>query len=220
LRTLSEEERDALVRELGDDFADSWEICARDAQLPPAGDWWCWVLGSGRGYGKTRALSGSVHMAVPCGIRRMHLICPSYRDVVDVMVDGPSGILNTVPPGERPRWVASRRRVEWDGGATVTCFSAENFETLRGPECQFAPVDGSGGPRPRPTSDPGARNCGPISPVTHLSSTALTAASVIFSSAAIRRTGRPGTDDPLSLVDLGRLDGVLGALSHRKMLRN
>jgi len=129
------------VRELGDDFADSWEIRARDEQLPPAGVWWAWILGSGRGYGKTRALSGTIHMAVRAGYRRIHLVCPSFRDVIDVMVDGPSGILNTAPAGERPRWVASRHRVEWDSGATVTCFSAENFETLRGPECQLALVD-------------------------------------------------------------------------------
>jgi len=38
LRSLSEAERAALVRGLGDDFADSWEIRARDEQLPPAGD--------------------------------------------------------------------------------------------------------------------------------------------------------------------------------------
>ena len=41
LRVLSDRERAVLVRELGDDFADSWEIRARDEQLPPAGDWWC-----------------------------------------------------------------------------------------------------------------------------------------------------------------------------------
>ena len=36
LRALSEEERAALVCTLGDDFADNWEIRARDEQLPPA----------------------------------------------------------------------------------------------------------------------------------------------------------------------------------------
>jgi phage terminase large subunit-like protein len=141
LRALSDEERAALVRDLGDDFADAWEILARDEQLPPAGDWWCWVLGAARGFGKTRALSGTIHMAVRAGYRRMHLVCPSYRDVIDTMVDGPSGILATAPPGERPRWIASRHRVEWDTGATVTCFSAENYEALRGPQCQLAFVD-------------------------------------------------------------------------------
>jgi len=70
-----------------------------------------------RGYGKTRALSGTIHLAVRAGYRRMHLVCPSFRDVVDVMVDGPSSILATAPPGERPRWVGSRHRVEFDCGA-------------------------------------------------------------------------------------------------------
>ena len=81
------------------------------------------------------------YSAVRAGYRRMHLVCPSFRDVIDVMVDGPTGILATAPPGERPRWVASRHRVEWENGATVTCFSAENYEALRGPQCQLALVD-------------------------------------------------------------------------------
>jgi len=42
LRALSDKERDALVHELGDDFADAWEILARDERLPAPGDWWCW----------------------------------------------------------------------------------------------------------------------------------------------------------------------------------
>ena len=27
---------------------------ARDKQIPPPGDWFCWLLRSGRGFGKTR----------------------------------------------------------------------------------------------------------------------------------------------------------------------
>jgi len=137
LRALSDKERDALVRELGDDFADSWEIRARDEQLPPPGDWRCWVLGSGRGFGRTRRLSGTIHHAVRAGIGPSTWVAPSFRDVIDVMVDHPSGILNTAPPGERPRWVASRHRVEWPNGATVTCFSADAVKLALTFTCSF-----------------------------------------------------------------------------------
>jgi len=122
LRALSDKERDAPARELGDDFADSWEIRARDEQLPPPGDWWCWVLGSRRGFGKTRSLSGAIHHAVRAGYRRIHLVAPSFRDVIDVMVDGPrrhseyratrrAATLGCKPP---PRRVAQRRNFSAD----------------------------------------------------------------------------------------------------------
>jgi len=57
---LSEEDRAVLVRELGDDFADSWEIRARDERLPPPGDWWCLIQAAGRGWGKRGPSPGMV----------------------------------------------------------------------------------------------------------------------------------------------------------------
>jgi len=38
---------------LGDAIGDnSWLATARPNQLPPAGDWFCWLLLAGRGFGK------------------------------------------------------------------------------------------------------------------------------------------------------------------------
>ncbi|HMO67162.1 MAG TPA: hypothetical protein PKE25_00580, partial [Novosphingobium sp.] len=54
-----DEERLALLDELGEaqreEFATHWRLWARRDQLPPDGDWRCWLVMAGRGFGKTRA---------------------------------------------------------------------------------------------------------------------------------------------------------------------
>ncbi|MEL6530436.1 MAG: ATP-binding protein, partial [Pseudomonadota bacterium] len=37
------------------EFDFHWALNARDAQLPPIGDWRIWLIMAGRGFGKTRA---------------------------------------------------------------------------------------------------------------------------------------------------------------------
>ncbi len=36
-------------------FDHIWEFQARDAQLPPVGNWRIWMIMAGRGFGKTRS---------------------------------------------------------------------------------------------------------------------------------------------------------------------
>src|SRR6185312_6650308 len=52
------------------------------------------------------------------------------------MVEGVSGLLAAHRQRERPVWIPSRRRLEWRSGAVAQVFSAEDPESLRGP--QFA----------------------------------------------------------------------------------
>ncbi len=52
------------------------------------------------------------------------------------MVEGVSGLLAVHRARERPAWIPSRRRLEWPNGAVAQVFSAEDPESLRGP--QFA----------------------------------------------------------------------------------
>src|SRR6185312_4740305 len=52
------------------------------------------------------------------------------------MVEGVSGLLAVHEHSERPIWIPSRRRIEWNNGAVAQVFSAEDPESLRGP--QFA----------------------------------------------------------------------------------
>ena len=57
------------------------------------------------------------------------------------MIEGVSGILAMHPRDERPIWEPSRRRLEWRNGAIAQAFSAEDPESLRGPQFECAWLD-------------------------------------------------------------------------------
>ncbi|MCW2573954.1 MAG: Phage Packaging protein, partial [Frankiales bacterium] len=56
-------------------------------------------------------------------------------------VEGVSGLLAVHARAERPQWTPSRRRIEWRNGATAQCFSAEDPQSLRGPQFECAWLD-------------------------------------------------------------------------------
>jgi phage terminase large subunit-like protein len=125
---------------------DDWEFCARADQWPPrlapnGGPWRVWMILGGRGAGKTRAgaewVKGLALGRPQFACRPMSpiaLVGESAADVRDVMVEGVSGILSVHARSERPRWESSRRRLTWENGAVAQAFSAEDPESLRGPQ--------------------------------------------------------------------------------------
>jgi phage terminase large subunit-like protein len=111
-----------------------------DHQLPPADGWATWLFLGGRGAGKTFA--GAVWMIEQAEIGgRLALVGPTFHDVREVMIEGPSGLRALSPPDARPRWEASRRRLVWPNGATAYAFSAEDPDSLRGPQFHAAWAD-------------------------------------------------------------------------------
>lgn len=119
-----------------------WEFYARPDQLPPETDWLIWLLMGGRGSGKTRAGAEWVREQVQnLGKRRIALVGPTYSDVREVMLGGESGLLNLGYPAERPKYLPSRRRLEWPNGATGQIFTAEDPDGLRGPQFDGAWAD-------------------------------------------------------------------------------
>ena len=100
-----------------------WVFAARDAQLPPSDLSWCWLFLGGRGAGKSHSMSAAVHTAVRAGISRIHFIAPTTSDFHDVNIEGKSGIFATCGRDPQPRWVSSRRRLEWPNGAMCVFFS-------------------------------------------------------------------------------------------------
>src|SRR5688500_4714813 len=71
----------------------------------------------------------------------MSLVGEREHDVREVMVEGLAGILALAPPAQRPLWIPSRRRLEWPHGAIAQTFSAEDPESLRGPQFDAAWCD-------------------------------------------------------------------------------
>lgn len=112
------------------------------------GPWTTWLMLGGRGAGKTRAGAEWVRAMVQ-GIPpyadhahgRIALIGETEHDVREVMVEGESGLLRMSPRADRPNWIASRRRLEWPNGAVGQVFSAEEPESLRGPQFEAAWCD-------------------------------------------------------------------------------
>ena len=121
--------------------ANSWAFWARDEQKPPPGDWRIWLFLGGRGAGKTRAGAEWIRAQVIAGRRRIALVAPTFSDVREVMVSGPSGFLNIGEADERPRYEASRHRLIWPNGAEAHGFSSEDPDGLRGPQFDCAWVD-------------------------------------------------------------------------------
>ena len=105
---------------------------ARDTQRIPDGDWRVWSYIAGRGAGKTRAGAEWVQHRVKDGTMKLGcLIAPTNNDIRDVMVEGPSGLLNVAAPEWRPRFEPSKRRVTWPNGAWAVCLSGEEPERAR-----------------------------------------------------------------------------------------
>ncbi len=57
------------------------------------------------------------------------------------MVFGDSGIMSVTPDDRKPKWIASRKMLEWPNGATAQLYSAHDPEGLRGPQFDAAWID-------------------------------------------------------------------------------
>ncbi|HEY7800422.1 MAG TPA: terminase family protein, partial [Hyphomonadaceae bacterium] len=119
-----------------------WYLWARPSQLPPEGDWRIWLMMGGRGAGKTRAGAEWVRDLVERrGVTRIALIGPTLHDVREVMIEGPSGLKAVASADHRPVYSVTRRRLAWPNGAEAYVFSAEDPDSLRGPQFEAAWCD-------------------------------------------------------------------------------
>jgi phage terminase large subunit-like protein len=125
-----------------------FELWAREDQLPPdaaqGGEaWTTWLMLGGRGAGKTRAGAEWVRQIVQDDGEaiRIALVGESLSDARSVMVEGVSGLLAVHPPDARPLYEPSKRQLSWPNGAVAQIFSAEDPDSLRGPQFSAAWCD-------------------------------------------------------------------------------
>jgi phage terminase large subunit-like protein len=132
-----------------------WDFWARPAQkMPPASavphklGWKYWTNLAGRGYGKTRVAAEAIRqLVVDRKVNHIALVGPTYRDVVQTMIRGESGIENVFPANGpiRPRFVKNDNAVYFERGrerlATASVYTGEEPERLRGPQHDFAWFD-------------------------------------------------------------------------------
>ena len=133
LPTMSDDDIRALMFD--------WDgIWARDKQQLPPGDWFTWLIRTGRGWGKTRVGAETIrkwkdHNPI------IHLVARTAADIRDTMVEGESGILAISPPWDKPTYEPSKRRLTWKNGSKAVLFSADEPDQLRGPQCHKAWAD-------------------------------------------------------------------------------
>jgi phage terminase large subunit-like protein len=153
----SESEREAVWRlctpQMRRLLEKNWPLQAREDQLAPllarnGAPWTIWLVLGGRGAGKTRTgaewVKGMVQghpWLTTRPIGKFALVGETFADVRDVMIDGPSGLLAIPEKAERPTWTSTRRRLEWPNGAVALAFSADDPESLRGPQFEAAWAD-------------------------------------------------------------------------------
>ena len=129
---------DAELQELEWD----WRFWARPEQVAPTGDWLTWVINAGRGFGKTRAGAEWVREQVDAGRQRIALIGETYKDLVEVMCFGDSGLASVFPPHQRPKIVANPNvQVTFHTGAIALGYNATQPAQLRGPQFDCAWCD-------------------------------------------------------------------------------
>lgn len=142
LKTIDVSKLEDLTEEEADDLLHTWELWARPNQLEPDGDWTTWLILAGRGFGKTRTGAETIIKWVQSGLyKRIALVAEDSADARDVMVEGESGILACSPRDFRPKYEPSKRRLTWPNGAQATLFSAEDYDSLRGPQFDAAWLD-------------------------------------------------------------------------------
>ncbi len=134
LKKLTESERDELRYH--------WRLWAGTAQLAPQTDWSTWLIMAGRGFGKTRAGAEWVReIAGHDPAARIALVGATLSEVRSVMIEGESGLIAISPPGRRPKFEPSLRRLSWPNGAQAAVYSAGEPESLRGPQHSHAWCD-------------------------------------------------------------------------------
>lgn len=129
---------------VGGNPIDAWLFNhARADQRPPAWNsaaWRAWLMKGGRGSGKTETGSRLTHRVTE-KTSRIILVAATGPDFRDTMVEGESGILATSPPGKRPTWEPSLKKLTWPNGCIAKGYSAEEPDRLRGPQSGFIWMD-------------------------------------------------------------------------------
>ncbi len=114
-----------------------WCTWARPEQLPPVSrPWGNWLIKAGRGFGKTRTGAETLRQWIKDGYKQCNIIVRTVGDIEKVLVKSKASVLNVCPPEERPIWTANKRLFSWPNGATSFVFTAEEPDSLRGPECE------------------------------------------------------------------------------------
>ncbi|MEM6603124.1 MAG: terminase family protein [Pseudomonadota bacterium] len=133
---------DSLTPEEAQLLEEEFIFKAHNHQFAPHEDYTSWLLMGGRGAGKTRAGAEAVIRAARYeGAMLIALVGETITDVVNIMVNGVSGIMNCAPEDFKPVIKRSENHIVFPNGAKAYFFSSTNPSGLRGPQFHFAWCD-------------------------------------------------------------------------------
>lgn len=122
-----------------------WWFMGRPEQFVPGGLWRFWLILAGRGWGKTRTgAETAAGWARKYPGARIALIAISFADGRDTMVEGESGLLSVLAPGElrggmeTTAWNRSMGELFLANGSRFKIYTSERPKQLRGPQVHFA----------------------------------------------------------------------------------
>lgn len=115
---------------------------ARADQWPPVGvDWFTWMILSGRGAGKTRT-GGEWCRKMSNKYPRIAGVGRRGTDIRSTMVEGESGLIRVCElAGIDYTWEPSKREFTFQNGGKVYFYTAEEPDSLRGPQHHLAWLD-------------------------------------------------------------------------------
>lgn len=121
---------------------------ARASQRLPSGGWFSWLIVAGRGFGKTKTGAETVTkwMLDEPGIR-VALVAPTFDAARDVMCEGESGLISTIPEellfggNWSKAFNATNGKLRLANGSQAQIYTSEKARRLRGPQHHKAWAD-------------------------------------------------------------------------------
>ena len=130
---LTDEEAHLLLMDWEGLWARPSQLIPPDDALPNGVTWSVWLILAGRGWGKTKTGAETVNKWAKT-VSRIAIVAQDAADARDVMVEGESGILESSSKDFMPKYEPSKRRLTWPNGAKGFLYSAEDPDSLRGPQ--------------------------------------------------------------------------------------
>jgi phage terminase large subunit-like protein len=112
----------------------AWERRARPKQLPPAGDWFVWLIMAGRGWGKTQTGSEWIaRQALMNPGREYAIVARTTSDVHRVCLEGRSGVLRVLGlTRDSENYNRTTGQIRLPNGSIIHAFSAEKADSVLG----------------------------------------------------------------------------------------
>jgi phage terminase large subunit-like protein len=149
VQKLSKSEKEKWLSELPEPvltelYKSPWWFIGRPEQQEPEGDWFIWLILSGRGWGKTRTGAEWLAKKVIDNPKtkdnvstQWAIVAPTFKDAKSICVEGPSGLLKALQhqglQNEKDYiYNKSSHKIDMASGARIHTFGADSPDSGRG----------------------------------------------------------------------------------------